>query len=210
VAAPGRMRARRLRPPPRRPRRRRTALRGSCGSRPGRAPGRPRSRRRSRRAERQARADREAAFGPRTGVELAAEDGDPLPHADQPVAAAAAVARTAAVVEDLERELAGPVGDTDDRGRPAAVLERVRQRLLDDAVRRQVDAERDWSLFALDSQVDRQTGIAHPVRELVEVGEAALRRIAELLRALAEQADEAPHLDERLTPRLLDRVERLG
>jgi hypothetical protein len=48
--------------------------------------------------------------------------------------------RAGAVVGDLELDLARQVADLDQRPRRAGVLERVRQGLLDDAVRRQVDA----------------------------------------------------------------------
>ena len=58
----------------------------------------------------------EAAARPRAGVELAAEERDPLAHADQAVAAAAVVALAAPVVRDLELDIVAAVAD----GAPSA------------------------------------------------------------------------------------------
>ena len=76
------------------------------------------------------------------GAQLAAVQRGALAHADQPepaVAARPAVARAAAVVDDLDLELVGPVAQVHVGARRPRVLERVGQRLLHDPVGRDVD-----------------------------------------------------------------------
>ena len=63
------------------------------------------------------------------------------------------------------------------------VLERVRERLLDDAVGRQVDRRRQRPRRALDLERDRQAGRAHLLDEAVEPPEARLRLVARRPRA---------------------------
>ena len=97
-----------------------TASTGSSGIRPGRG-----SRRR-----------------PRAGVEVAAEEGEPLPQADQPAPAAAPGRRPARPPRrQPRRSAARPAGTRSGRPRgPVGVLERVGQRLLHHAVGGQVEA----------------------------------------------------------------------
>src|SRR5688500_14035308 len=76
--------------------------------------------------------------------QFAAEHRHPLAHPDEatPATLAAAVAR--AVIDDLENQHAGRVGDGDVDAARAGVLERVGQRLLDHPVRRQVEPRWQW------------------------------------------------------------------
>ena len=88
--------------------------------------------------------DAEPAAGRRAGRERAAVHADALAHAHEPVAAVGRAAVDAAtVVGDLEPDRAGLVVDHRRwRSRRARVLQHVRQRLLHDAVRGEVDAGR--------------------------------------------------------------------
>jgi hypothetical protein len=71
-----------------------------------------------------------------TGFELATEERHPLPHTDEAVSDTILAGRPAAGVCYFDFQVHRPVTDHDARGRWAGVLERVRQRLLDDSVRR--------------------------------------------------------------------------
>ena len=89
---------------------------------------------------RQPRTHEVAAALPRAALELAAHDGDPLTHADEPTAGAVARGGAVAVVRDLELDRVVEPVDVDPRLRRPTVLHRVRQRLLHQAIRRQIDA----------------------------------------------------------------------
>src|SRR5581483_6351649 len=117
-----------------------------------------------------------AAAGPRAGLELAAVDRDALAHPDQAVPSFVAVAVAAPVV--AHRQLDVPVAVADEHLRPARprMLERVRQALLNEAVRGQVDARRQLLRLALDPELDRQAGLARMLDEAREVAEARLWR----------------------------------
>src|SRR5215207_7458878 len=82
------------------------------------------------------------ALGLLSRVELASVETHPLAHARESVTAARAVRDALSVVDDLQLEIVCPVADTHQRMRPSGVLERVRQRLLHDSVRGEVDAGR--------------------------------------------------------------------
>ena len=62
-------------------------------------------------------------------------------------------ASTLAIIDDLELETVGGVSYVDAGVRGTGVLERVRQRLLDDPVGREVDARRQCDRRALDRHV---------------------------------------------------------
>jgi hypothetical protein len=84
------------------------------------------------------------------------------------------------------------------------VLERVRQRLLDDAVGRKVDARRKLPRRSLDVKVDVEARLAYPLREHVERREGRARRERELTVLVPEYPQEPAHLDERLPAGRLD------
>ena len=67
-----------------------------------------------------------------------------------------------AVVDDLELDLVGAVAQLHARAAGVAVLERPAERLLHDAVGRQVDADRQLARLALDAELDRQAGGLEP------------------------------------------------
>ena len=156
--------------------------------------------------QRQARVHPVAALGTRARLETAVEERDALAHPHEPVAAGRAVpvGRAAAVVEHLEVDRVGAVGDRDPGPRRARVLERVGERLLDDPVRRQVEARGKVGRLALDGQLDGQAGGAHGLGKVIEACEAGLRREQVAVVGLAHHPEHPVHLGERAAPRLLD------
>src|SRR5689334_1332032 len=104
--------------------------------------------------------DREPAALPWSDLDVAAEDRDPLAHPDQTVAAVVGLpygrvgGRTASVVDDLDVDTVLGVADADVGARRPGVLERVRQRFLDDAVDGQIDARWHAVRVTVDPQVD--------------------------------------------------------
>ena len=159
--------------------------------------------------EREARAHEEAAVRLPAALEDASDHSDPLAHSRKTVTIAA-FSCCAAIVGDLELELVARVAHDDAGVGWASVLERVRERLLHDAVGGDVDARRQRRSVALDPQLDGQTGLAHMLNQPVEVAQARLRRERELLVAAAQDAEQPAHLNERLPPRRLDRAERVA
>ena len=115
-----------------------------------------------------------------------------------------------AVVGDLDVELALAVAHSHARVRGACVLQGVRQRLLHDPVRRQVDARRDRALVALDPQLDRHARLAHLLDEVAEVAQARLRRERELVVGAPQHPEQPAHLGHRGAAGGLDRREHLA
>ena len=99
------------------------------------------------------------------------------------------------------------VAKEDVGARRPRVLERVRQRLLHDPVGGDVDPGRKLHRLAFDGDLDRQPGCGQRRRELVDAGQARLRRERELLVVAPEHPEEPPHLGQRLLTRVLDRIE---
>jgi hypothetical protein len=125
------------------------------------------------------------------------------------VAAAGSVARIRhhqpPAVEDLELELVLAPSQVHLGRRGAGVLERVGQRLLDDPVRREVDAGGHGPSLAEHAHLDRQPGRARAFDQGVELGQRRLRRKrARLALAAVQQAEQAAHLDQRGAARVLD------
>src|SRR5580765_3304595 len=99
-----------------------------------------------------------------------------LANADQPVARSAAGPGPGSVVDDLEVELVGRVADTYACRGGAGVLERVRQRLLHDPVRREVDARGELYRRSFAHDVDRETHPGHRLGEIRQRVQPGLRR----------------------------------
>ena len=112
--------------------------------------------RQSRRSQGQAGAELEASLGSPAGVDLAAVDGDALADSSESVSGACAVPVALAVVEDLELEVVGRVAQHDVGPPRAHVLQGVRQRLLHDPIRGDVDARRELSRLAFDCHLHGQ------------------------------------------------------
>src|SRR5680860_1853230 len=87
------------------------------------------------------------------------DDRHPLTDPDQAMPSCVAVGAHLAVVGDDDVEGLAAVADTHRRHCRSGVLEDIGQRLLDDSVRRQVDA--GWNLVpvACDRQLDGEPGV---------------------------------------------------
>ena len=122
---------------------------------------------------------RKPPAGAPADVERPAVERDALAHPDEPVPAIAVMARggPAAVVADLDLHRACLVAHEHASPRPAGVLGRVRQRLLDDPVGGKIDAGRERDRLALHAQLDAQAAVAGAVGERLHRGEAGLRRV---------------------------------
>jgi hypothetical protein len=84
----------------------------------------------------------------------------------------------------------------------------VRQRLLDDAVRRQVDPGRQRNHLPLQDQPNVRTRVAGGVDELVQTVESRLRHaLGFTVDVLAQHAEQAARLGQRLAGGLSDRLE---
>ena len=92
---------------------------------------------------------------------VAAQHRHPFPHADQAVAGSRPRRASCACVADLERDRSLLVPHRHVRPRRPGVLERVRERLLDDPVGGELDAERQLAPLSLDLELDRQSGLGH-------------------------------------------------
>ena len=116
--------------------------------------------------------------------------------------------RAGPVVADSQVELVAPVPELDVDGRPGRVPADVRERLLQDPVRAQVDAGGQRRHGALERQRHRRSGRTGRLHELVQPLEARLRVARRLrVRVLAEDAEKPPHLRERVARGLADRRE---
>ena len=71
-----------------------------------------------------------------------------------------------AVVGDLELERVRSVANVDARPRLPGVLERVRQRLLDDPVGRELDPDRELAWLAFDLELDSKPGFPELVTRI--------------------------------------------
>src|SRR3954468_11519766 len=89
-----------------------------------------------------------------TRSELSPEKSHPLAHTQEPVAGSVAIAWAAPGVRDFDLQVFGPVTDGNPGSRRTCVLERVRQRLLDDPVCREIHAGRQDDRLALNALLD--------------------------------------------------------
>jgi len=134
-------------------------------------------------------------------AQLAVVEADPLLHADQAVPAAVSVGAVRAAVDDLQLELRGRPAHGDRGRRGAGVLDRIGERLLDDAVGGQVDAGRQRARLALDGERDGESGGARALDEAVELAHGRLRRAVV---GVVHHAEQAPHLGQSGAPGILD------
>ena len=95
--------------------------------------------------------------------------------------------------------------------RAPGVLERVRERLLDDPVRRQVEARRQRRRLALERELDRQPGRAHLLDERVELARGRAAARARRRSSRAQHAEQPPHARRApARPVALDRAQRVA
>src|SRR5690242_9795179 len=123
----------------------------------------------------QDRMDAETAAVAGAGGEGAAQRGDALAHAEQPVPAAGGVVEVpaGAVVEDGDLDVGSDAYDADLGPRVGAgVLPHVGQGLLDDPVRGQVDGGGQAGALVAAGDLDAQSGAAEGAGEFVEAVEA--------------------------------------
>src|SRR5450756_2017821 len=112
--------------------------------------------------QREARADGEAALRARARLELSPEGGDSLAHAHEAAAFAGdAGGDPAAAVDDLDRERVVLVTYSHRRARLAGVLERVGQRLLNDAVGGEIEAGRQRARLSHHRENHGQAALPH-------------------------------------------------
>ena len=140
----------------------------------------------------------------RAGLQRAAVERDALAHAQEPEAVAGPARpgcpRAAPVVGDLEAERARVAADGHPRVVRAGVLGRVRERLLHDAERCQIDAGRQRLVARADVERDLQARRPRPGGELADVGQAGP---GPLLVGCAQPGQ----LGERLGRQALDQLE---
>ena len=95
--------------------------------------------------------------------------------------------------------------------RGVAVLERVRERLLDDAIRGEVDAGGQRAGIPGDREGDVQPGRPHALDELRQAREPRRRRQSgRLAGRRLDDAEQSSQLGQRLAARRLDRAQRLA
>ena len=134
-------------------------------------------------------------------------DSDPLAHPDEAVAARDRRRHPApAVVDHLHRDAGIGVVDVDRGSRRAGVLDHVGERLLHDAVRREIDAGRHVGPVPVDRELDVDAGARHVGHQPVEVceprgGDEGGRLVAV---GRAQDAEEPAHLPQRRAGRGLD------
>ena len=117
----------------------------------------------------------EAALRPRTGVQQAAVDRHALTHADEPVTGPGlVVSRSAAIVGDIELQLAGAGTHLDGHMRGPGALDGVGERLLDDAVGGEAESRRQPVRLALDAHVDLQAAALGVLGQLAELRQARM------------------------------------
>ena len=156
---------------------------------------------------------RNPPFGARARFELAAVDRYALAHADQAVTAAVRwrfAVRSLPVVRYLDLDVAVVVAHVHLGVRRGRVIDRVRQALLHEAVRRQVDAGWERYRLSLDLEVHREAGLASVGDERVDPAQARLWRQHRPTVRIPERADHPPHLRERLAPGPFDGEQRLA
>src|SRR4029079_6692663 len=100
------------------------------------------------------------AAGPWPRLDRASDERHALAKPDQPVARAVADRLGASGRRALDLDLVLAPADGDPCPRRTGVLERVRERLLDHAVRRKVDARCELPGLPLDGELGRKAGFA--------------------------------------------------
>jgi hypothetical protein len=115
-----------------------------------------------------------------------------------------------AVVGDLQLQLVAAVADLDAGVNRAGVLERVGQRLLDDAIHRHVHAGSQRGGIALGDELDIQPAPARLLEQRAEALDPGLWRERHVAVGPAQRAERPAHLAECRAARALDRLERLA
>ena len=152
----------------------------------------------------------------RSGGQLTAEQGRPLAHPDQPVTAARPRGRgrrrpAGPVVSHLDGHLVRLVADPDARARRPGVPGHVGQRLLHDAVRRQVRGGRQRADRPVHGHVYGYPGRRGGGDQAIQVGQARKRgQLHLLILGVAQDPDQQAHLVQRPAGGGLDDAEGLA
>lgn len=140
------------------------------------------------------------------GDERSAVERDPLANAEEPMSAAWEVGgRTDTVVSDLDLQCRSVPAQPHARSSRAAVAEGVRQRLLHDAIGRDVGAGAQRARHALDDERYVQTCSPHMVEQVFEAREARLRDECVSIAVGAQHSQQPTHFLEGAPPGSLDR-----
>src|SRR5206468_338660 len=115
--------------------------------------------------QRQARAQRVAAALPFRRRKPSTVELDPLADAEKPIAARLGATSAGAVIDDLELEVVTAIADDNDDAGRLCVLQHVRQSLLHDSVRREVEACGQQLWLAFDAQLRLDSGGARLLDE---------------------------------------------
>src|SRR5438046_2423040 len=115
--------------------------------------------------------------------------------------------RTRAVVADRQLQRVRRVVDVHLDPAGAGVLEHVGDRLLDDAIRRQVERGRDAALLAGDLERRLEPGFAGGLQQCLDIVERGLGLTLGSAPTLAQHAKELVQLRQRVARALLDRLE---
>ena len=118
-----------------------------------------------------------------------------------------ALRRRNAVVADVQLQVGAPERERDPDPACIGVLEHIRQRLLHDPVRGEVDGRGQPPRQAFDLECDVDPGRAHLLDELVESGNARLRRIVDFA---VEHAENATKVGQSGARGAVDRPDRLA
>src|SRR3954451_5348772 len=99
--------------------------------------------------------------------------------------------------------------NADSRARATGVLERIRQGLLDDAVCRDLEGERQLPRVAFNGQIDVQAPLARSRDQVGKLREIGLRGELVWLIGTAQEPEQAMELVNGLTARRFDRAQNL-
>src|SRR4029453_10008467 len=171
----------------------------------------------SRGGHREGGQDPEAALVAGAGLQAAAKGPGPLPHPQDPLAAAASLAvpgpAGTAVVGDLDRHPAVGVGDGDLGPAGPGVTDHVGQRLLHHPVEGQVDGGREAPRLALQRDLDLDPGpgrLGDQGVQLAQAGRRAQRGLPVSPVAVAQHPQHGVELGQGLVAGLADGGQGLG
>ena len=124
-------------------------------------------------------------------------------------------------IDDAHRQRVAVVADVDRRARAVRMLQRVRERLLDDPVRRELDTGIEPPRLPLDRELHGQPRRSHGLDQGTQLVEprhrrqcgglgVALVRAGRGGRAAAEDTEHSPHVAQGQSTRRVDRIDRLA
>ena len=160
--------------------------------------------------EGEGRVDGEAALRAGPGAQMAAVEADALAHADQPMPTSVRLCgggAGAAVVDHLDFEGRPSVVQPNGCSAPAGVLERVGERLLNDAIGGDLKGCRQRTLVPVDDEFDLEPALSRLPDEVWQLREVGLRGEVVRLVGTAEKAEQSVQLKHCLAAGVLDRTQ---